>query len=391
MQRYATAVDIREAQQCPATATTRNSAIASEKRITELDGLRGLAILMVLIFHYAAYQAPTHSVIYYLLIPIGLMWSGVDLFFVLSGFLIGGILIDHKNSKKYFSVFYRRRIHRIFPVYYLMIAAFLAGRFLFPTSELFVSAMPAWAYLLFAQNLVGPFLMTFGSAWMGVTWSLAIEEQFYLLLPLIVRKLSGRGLLNVVVACIFGAPLLRAVLVLRGWQFEQLHPFFPCRADALGLGVLAAITVRSDAIKFWIRRHALFGYACWVALLGGMMTLLKFRTWMFNATIGYSIIGVFYFVSTMLVLLAPLPAVRRVLVWRWLRWLGTVSYCVYLIHQPIRSGLLLFFQRSGSLISGAHVFGLTLVALALTFLISQLSWAYLERPLMQRAHARYKY
>lgn len=362
-----------------------------DKRITELDGLRGLAILMVLIFHYARFQPSQHSVLYYLLLPIGLTWSGVDLFFVLSGFLIGGILIDHKNSANYFKAFYFRRIHRIFPVYYLLIGTFLIARFLFPTSDLFVSAMPAWAYILFAQNLFSPFLVTLGAPWMGVTWSLAIEEQFYLLLPMIVRKVSRQGLLAVVVACIFGAPLLRTALFLQGWRFEQLHPFFPCRTDALGLGVLAAIVFRSDVAKSWVRRNARFGYAVWAALLVAMLALLKFRTWGVAATIGYSIVDLFYFVSMLLVLLAPVPVVQRALVWRWLRWLGTVSYCVYLIHEPILAVVLLFFKTNPWLIGKPSSLAATVIALALTSLIAQLSWVCLERPLMRKAHTRYKY
>src|SRR5439155_3386186 len=90
--------------------------VKSGRRITELDGLRGLAILMVVVYHAASYEAPKHSVLYFALLPRELMWSGVDLFFVLSGFLIGGILLDHVDSRRYYSVFFARRILRIFPL-----------------------------------------------------------------------------------------------------------------------------------------------------------------------------------------------------------------------------------------------------------------------------------
>src|ERR1700722_13208417 len=107
--------------------TWRNPRLAG--RIPELDGLRGLAILLVLIWHYLALGFKTNlgSWQAYVLVPLRLTWSGVDLFFVLSGFLIGGILYDAKHSDRYYSTFYARRIHRIFPVYFIWVALFIIG------------------------------------------------------------------------------------------------------------------------------------------------------------------------------------------------------------------------------------------------------------------------
>src|SRR5260370_30220392 len=119
------------------------------------------------------------------------MWSGVDLFFVLSGFLIGGILMDSKDSPTYYRTFYLRRIHRIFPLYYLMIGLFVVGNLLLPNAFLFASPIPAWPFLFFLQNI--GFGFTHAHARAAVPWSLAVEEQFYLLLPLVVRNLSRRA------------------------------------------------------------------------------------------------------------------------------------------------------------------------------------------------------
>src|ERR1044072_8024855 len=118
---------------------------AAGKRILELDGVRGLAIALVLIFHYTDGVISTgertvygSSALFYAFLPTRLMWSGVDLFFVLSGFLIGGILLDSRTSPRYFTTFYARRIHRIFPIYYLMIAFVWIG-------------VSTWTYPLYAQ------------------------------------------------------------------------------------------------------------------------------------------------------------------------------------------------------------------------------------------------
>src|SRR5262249_23229097 len=191
-----------------AAMTSRNS---SDRRITELDGLRGLAILFVLVYHYANFDVAPHSLFYYLSLPQRLTWTGVDLFFVLSGFLIGGILIDQRESSQYFFPFYLRRFHRIFPIYYIFIASLFIRTMVWPRWALSASAMPLWPYPFFLQTLLSPVVMTFGPAWSGATWSLAIEEQFYLLLPLAVRRLSAKSLLRFVVVCVLAAPIVRTV------------------------------------------------------------------------------------------------------------------------------------------------------------------------------------
>jgi peptidoglycan/LPS O-acetylase OafA/YrhL len=117
------------------TDSWRTSRLAG--RIPELDGIRGLAILLVLVWHYFGHFEGVlqRSWQAYALATLRLSWSGVDLFFVLSGFLIGGILYDAKDSKSYYQTFYRRRILRIFPLYFLWIALFITGlKFVGPNS-----------------------------------------------------------------------------------------------------------------------------------------------------------------------------------------------------------------------------------------------------------------
>jgi peptidoglycan/LPS O-acetylase OafA/YrhL len=366
------------------------ASIVPAGRIPELDGVRGLAISLVLIFHYANVNTPGNKLLYYTLLPTHLMWSGVDLFLVLSGLLIGGILLDHKGSRRYYSVFYERRVHRIFPIYFLMIALLVAGTLAFPGSPLFVGSMPLWIFPLFAQNLIGDF--TRAPIWIASSWSLAVEEQFYVLFPMLVRLFSRPALLRIMGACIVGAPLLRAMLILHGWGFEQIHPLLPCRADDLALGVVAAMIVRSDEAKRWIEEHSKYLYFCLLAFLAVLPTILKWTAYLYVGTIGYSILGVTYFLLILLLLVAPLPLMRPAFNARWLRWLGSVSYCVYLIHEPVRAGLFLL-GRLGSApsIEGRTTFLVTLAALLVTFVIAEASWLVLERRLIERAHFRYRY
>ncbi len=191
-------------------------------RIPELDGLRGIAIGMVLLYHYFFFHAPKvpGSFAAYAQVPLRLGWSGVDLFFVLSGFLIGGILLDARGSSNYFKVFYKRRFFRIVPLYAACLAAAFA---LYTLSHVGVANRFAWmydgklpwaSYSLFLQNFWMARFNTAGAFPMAVTWSLAIEEQFYLTLPMLVRFLSRRQLVTALLVGIFVAPVFRITLYL---------------------------------------------------------------------------------------------------------------------------------------------------------------------------------
>jgi peptidoglycan/LPS O-acetylase OafA/YrhL len=351
-------------------------------RVPELDGIRGVAIGMVLLYHYCV-LFPVHKgmALYYLLLPTHLMWSGVDLFFVLSGFLIGGILLDNRQSFKYYSVFYARRVYRIFPIYYIMIAAQGIGTLIAPQSQLFhTNGMPLWVYPIFAQNLTGDF--TRASVWLGVTWSLAVEEQFYLLFPMVVKR-SRHFLFAVLAICVVGAPLLRTLLILKGLHRELVYPLLPCRADSLALGVVAALLVRSETAKTWTYQHRGQLIAVLLILAGCAGTMLKFTVYILEGTAGYSIFGLAYFIVLLLVVMGAVPALSGVLRTRILIWLGSISYCVYLVHQPMRT-------LSEILLPGRPLLEV-LLALTGTLAVAQASWILIERGLVRHAHVRYRY
>src|SRR5712691_11866784 len=252
----------------PTTATTSvkgSFALNLSERIPELDGIRGIAIGMVLIAHHFEVVSRPGSGLAYALVPLRLDWSGVDLFFVLSGFLIGGILLDARESSNYFRVFYTRRFFRIVPIYAVLLLSASFIRHLADAgtirgfNEIFVGRLPWWYFATFLQNIGMSIHKTWGTFPLGVTWSLAVEEQFYLTLPLLIRFLNRRALLRFMLFAIAGAPLLRAFFFHRDpLNFFPWYTLMPCRADSLLLGVLGAIVLREPRVRGWLLDHRRF-------------------------------------------------------------------------------------------------------------------------------------
>src|SRR5215831_14117596 len=177
-----------------------------QERIPQLDSIRGIAILVVMLQNYSG-KYP----FLYLDRLFANGWMGVDLFFVLSGFLITGILVDTKHSEGYFKNFYARRCLRIWPLYYsLLLFMFVAVPFVHPAEArtVFDRSSPWWAYPLFLQNFLVP-SPTNATGPLAVTWSLAIEEQFYLLWPWVVRYCSSVQVRRIAIAVLCASPLLR--------------------------------------------------------------------------------------------------------------------------------------------------------------------------------------
>jgi peptidoglycan/LPS O-acetylase OafA/YrhL len=263
------------------TASQELHLASSLKRIPELDGLRGLAILLVIITHYFPLftLAGDHVLLRRVLRLFALSWSGVGLFFVLSGFLIGGILFESRSSPRYFRTFYLRRAHRILPIYsiwlllYLLIA--LTYHFFVPQTLIGPADRRHFPYyLLFLQNFLfnKPYVEVI---WLGATWSLAVEEQFYLCAPFIVRNLRVRHLLIVLGSLLLLAPLLRLAVFL--WLPQQILLVYSsifCRADALALGMLAAVGSSVPEVRGYVQTHPnlprnlLITAACALAAVG---------------------------------------------------------------------------------------------------------------------------
>jgi peptidoglycan/LPS O-acetylase OafA/YrhL len=219
-------------------------------RIPALDAVRGLAILMVTVFRFNT--DPSH---------FSYPWSavftfcrygnrGVDLFFVLSGFLITGILYDAKAGPRFFRTFYGRRTLRIFPLYYgvLLLVLVVLPRFSPGVESLYRESITHQAWLwLYGSNI----LIAWNGDWMltgfNHFWSLAVEEHFYLMWPLVIYFTTRRQAMLVSAVCIVGAAVLRIVLLQRGVNYIALDTLTPCRLDSLAVGSFLALAARSPA------------------------------------------------------------------------------------------------------------------------------------------------
>jgi peptidoglycan/LPS O-acetylase OafA/YrhL len=365
-------------------------------RIPELDGIRGIAIAMVLAHHYFLLRinAPPGTFPAYVQAAGRLAWSGVDLFFVLSGFLIGGILLDARNSSNYFQVFYSRRFFRIVPIYSvclagayilsLMVDHGLASRLAWMFQDRFTFK----SYVLFLQNFWMAKNSTYGIYGLGVTWSLAVEEQFYLTLPCVIRFLSPRRLFVAVLSGIVLAPLLRIALYSL-WPAHTLSwvVLMPCRADALLLGVLAAIAVRNFHPQL-VKHRALLPPAVALLACGFLFLTVKaadpYRFPMLS--FGFTWLALFYCAILMSALLYRDSLLARCLRWRSLAWLGSIAYGTYLLHEFVRS---LFFGLLWSHLPedlSVVNFSVSVLALVVTLAICRVSWRLFEQPLILIGH-----
>jgi peptidoglycan/LPS O-acetylase OafA/YrhL len=331
----------------------------------------------------------------YLYTATPLTWSGMEMFFVLSGFLIGGILLDARNSTKYFSTFYVRRFCRILPAYFLFIAsAAIAYYFLYPAvgaplDWVFSGRLPWYAYLLFTQNFWMAKMNASGPPIMAITWSIAVEEQFYLVLPLIIRFVRRSALPYVFTAGIVIAPLVRLFIV---YQFrahlKSTYVLLPCRMDPLFLGALCAYYLREPDVWTWLvkrRKKVLTALSVVIACMplvssqGIPFTLL----WL---SVGIGWMSAFYAIVLILALTNSHGVLCRTMRWKWLAGLGTIGYSVYLFHLGIYCLSMWLFTGHQWLLASWKDFGVTLIALAITIGFCKLSWRYFEKPIVRWGH-----
>lgn len=333
------------------------------QRIPELDGVRGIAILVVMIHNLGAFSLwPFSDVTTY-------GWMGVDLFFVLSGFLITGILLDTKKYERYFKNFYMRRCLRIWPLYYaLLLSVFVIVPMLQPRAaqQIFETSSPWWSYLLFLQNfLVSPPTHAFGP--LGVTWSLAVEELFYLFWPLFVRFLSTSQLQRIAWGVIVLSPPFR-LLLSRHDVLIYSNPF--CRLDGLMAGALLALLMRnSDAQQTSFTRNA------WAILIGAAATAvlsehLGTRWFTFSMSTAASAALVY------LALHSTAHWLRNLLTSRFLTFTGVISYGLYLLHK-----------YPYDIMKGAHINLHPTVAFVIISIcaygLALLSWNLVEKPFLK--------
>jgi peptidoglycan/LPS O-acetylase OafA/YrhL len=359
--------------------------------IPALDGIRGLAILLVLCFHFMLVEGDS-PVVRMIQKTWGFGWVGVDLFFVLSGFLITGILLDAKDRPNYFRNFYARRTVRIFPLYYaflvvmLLVLPALVGHSAF-VAHLGEPPVGQWAYWLYVYNLFqghhGP---TFSHA-LGVTWSLCIEEQFYLLWPTVVWFCSTRTLLKVCGGLMLVSLLSRLVMVMNGFGEVPVSQWTFCRMDALAVGAALALVFKSNLASVEkLRLPARWLVWCVPVVIlslnvvgGKLMHNPIFLVGGFTA-----LAAMFGSLLLLTVTSAPGTILSRFFTHPLMRMFGRYSYAIYLFNQPVKYLLrdFVFNPNVNFVVLGSRVpaqLGFFVIATIITLALAWLSWHLFEK------------
>ena len=335
------------------------------EKIRQLDGVRGVAILLVML-HNATRKDPE----LHLQRIFDSGWMGVDLFFVLSGFLITRILLNMRQSDGYFKNFYARRILRIWPLYYsVLFLIFVVIPFVRPSTaaQIFAArSSPWWAFPLFLQNFLLP-APAAAAASLGVAWSLGIEEQFYLVWPWAVRYFSQSQLRRIAIAVICASPVLRFYLTQH--QVDIYSNFF-CRLDGLMAGALLASFLHSRLLQ-----PARFTKLAWICL--GLAAPLALVTDAFNDRWLVHSLAVVAAVSFIyLSLFSSLRWFQALMTNRFLVYTGTISYGLYLLHKIPFDVLQTFWPNS-------HLVLVLILGTVASYAVAILSWHILERPFLQ--------
>jgi peptidoglycan/LPS O-acetylase OafA/YrhL len=349
--------------------------MSSQKQISQLTGIRAPAFVMIFLAH-TGYNS-------------FFMWSSVDLYFVLSGCLITGILLSQEKNDNFFRIFYTRRFLRIFPPFYV---AFILSMLLLDN----LSGAQTFAISMFVANIYMPFSdlsHVNTSYWaLGPYWTLAVEEQFYLLWPLLVFKLRPKQLLWTCICMIVVAPILRAIgyhyLYLTHAANEQWLFMLPWnRMDLLAAG--SAIAISQHLQLFQRSTMAWFG----IVLMGMFATFIAVSVMLFpdfrfsGHTFYFSTFGLTYFCGFMTGLIMYLAnatggPIVKLLSLKPLMYLGTISYTMYLIHGVV---ITMVHERLG--IQGGPQ--LVLFAYVVTMIVSAFSWHALELPIKNLKNAKF--
>ena len=335
-----------------------------QKRLPQLDAVRGIAILLVLLVNTSDKYPQLHLDHF-----VGYGWMGVDLFFALSGFLITGILLNTRQSPGYFKNFYARRVLRILPLYYCVLGfMFVLVPLLGPAQarSVFERSSPWWAYPLFLQNFLLA-VPTMAAGPLGATWSLAIEEQFYLVWPLIVRLCSTTNLRRLATAMILlSAPLTYYLSDHHVLIYSNVF----CRQVGLMSGALLALHIASD--DFVPRKHL---RTAWILFL--VTLACAFVSEHFGARwLTFTLVGLASASFIFLALYSELTWLQTVLRNRFLTYSGTISYGLYLLHKiPLDMAQTLHLDRYPVVLLPIMFVGSYAPATA--------SWFLLEKPFLR--------
>lgn len=356
--------------------------IPPARRIPELDGLRGLAALAVIFYHGCPRTGTRLDTV------LGLGWTAVDLFFLLSGYLITGILLAGRPDRSFLGAFYARRSLRIWPLYYLALAAVVALAALAPAAFPPFSRATLAAYATYTQQIPGPWAPA-GASYrpLGHFWSLAVEEQFYLFWPPVVLLGGRRAVVPASVA------LLALCLSVR-FGVGDARYLLVGRCDGLAYGAVLAVVLDPARTAAGRRRLArpfaalvgasALGILAWWRLDGA--SLLAGEAILLPA------VPLFFGLVGLVICLEGRPATAPLRA-RPLVSLGTISYGLYVYHWPVFVALDRLSRTGPS--PDRHPYGefgvgMFLLGLAITSALAVASWSLFERPIL-RLKGRFEY
>lgn len=365
----------------------------------EVDGLRAIAILSVVWWHAVDIAAAVSSDVvqysfkhfFYAFSAVGA--AGVSIFFVISGFLITGILIDLSNQKGCFKTFYIRRSLRIFPVYYAALCAIALGLMFFQ----FPKTLDVWiTYAFYMQNMLFLFveetLSNATSPFLNHFWSLAVEEQFYLIWPFlfvfVFRRYNAVGALFLTIGLIVASLILRFsifMMIEKNVQMASLvyYDIMPVRLSELGLGALLACMQKMGIIRKSAINKVFFFLMMGMTLIVLLYSMRDFSTvYAIKSTISLCV-AFLTFCGIYEILSNTQERDFLYLRSRGLRSVATVSYAMYVVHMPIMS-IAGFYLMSVENIGFSTAFlSLLLVGCTASYLAARVSYKILERPFLK--------
>jgi peptidoglycan/LPS O-acetylase OafA/YrhL len=327
-------------------------------RVAALDGLRGIAIALVMAYHLFGLRDG---------------WAGVDLFFVLSGFLITTILRSERAEPMFWRVFYIRRITRLIPAY---VAFVVAVYLLVP-----LPWHSIWPYYTFFGANIGYFLFNAQVGPLMALWSLAVEEHFYFVWPVCVRRLRERTLSLLLIGIIACEPLLRIVALHWNPDGRVTYLLTPFRLDGLALGGLLSILLAHDRSRVLVDRISKVSLPVCLAICSyvfGVWNPPRTEHVLFFNAIGYSLISVTSASLVAWLVFQPNSLVSRLLSIAPLRFLGTISYSLYLYHLLLRDLFLDFVHRHGY----RHNSRASIIVVPISIAAAWLSFRYYETPFL---------
>jgi peptidoglycan/LPS O-acetylase OafA/YrhL len=365
--------------------------------IPALDGIRGLAIIFVLFHHFEGIIPASNSAIYSAKLLFSFGWVGVDLFFVLSGFLITGILLDTRSANNYFTAFYARRILRIFPLYYSVLTLVLiTAAFIHPRPPHVPWVADQKLYYFYLSNWLVLWKGPWRSNVLGHFWSLAVEEQFYLLWPFCVWLLVRRNLAKLAVSGSVIALLVRIFWVAHSGPDQAIVLATVTRMDSLLCGALGAILFRNlqalNALRKWLPWAASFTLLPFAVAAGTLRVLHGAEGELFFVeTIGFSLLAVGF--SSLIVCAAATDGaptlMQHLLRSRVLTDFGKYSYGIYVYHVPILGVFVLAMHTASfrSVIGDFWFRALCVVLLfATSFFVAKVSYECFERHFLALKH-----